>query len=267
MFLTVILFLAALSISGVSAFYSISGLTAIFPGAIIPVIALGIVLEIGKLSGIAFLHKYWCDAAFSIKAPLVMIILFLMLINSMGIFGLLSKAHITQEVSNAGQASQIRITQGRLTSERSAITDLDTQIGNIDQAINKLTQTGRAGQALAQVNAQRKARQTLSNEKLAHQSTVDDLTKQEVEKDVANKLLEADFGPLQYLADFVYGKANAEQLENVVRWIISIIVFVTDPLAVILLVSASFSLTARRKGLTRDAKEGMMLIHNDYFKE
>jgi hypothetical protein len=267
MILTIILFLAALSISGVSAFYSITGLTAIFPGAYWSVIVLCGVLEVGKLSAVAFLHRHWCDAAFLIKTYLVIAILILMLINSMGIFGLLSKAHIAQEVSNAGQASTIQIIQEKITSEKTTITDFDTQIGNLDRAIDKLTQTGRAGQALAQLNAQRKTRDKLSQEKMAHQSAYDDLSKQEVEKNNANKVLESDFGPLQYLADFIYGSANAAQLENTVRWVISIIVFVTDPLAIILLVSASFSLTTRKKGLTSVGKEDMMLIHDDYFKE
>jgi len=79
--------------------------------------------------------------------------------------------------------------------------------------------------------------------------------------------LEADFGPLQYLADFVYGKADATQLENTVRWIITLIVGVTDPLAIILLVSASFSLTAGRKHLTSGPLGDMMIVHPDHFKE
>lgn len=268
MFLTAILFLAALSISGVSAFYSISGLAAIFPGAVIPVIVLGIVLEIGKLSGVAFLHKHWCNAAFFVKTYLVIAIFVLMLINSMGIFGLLSKAHIAQEVANAGQTSTIQIIQEKKTSEKAAITDDETQIGNIDQAIGKLTSTGRAGQAVATINSQRQAREKLTKDKLAHQSTYDDLSRQEIEKDNANKLLESDFGPLQYLADGLYGgKANPDQLENTVRWIITVIVFVTDPLAIILLVSASFSLSAGRKRLTSDGKQDMMIIDADHFKE
>jgi hypothetical protein len=262
MILTVILFLAALSISGVSAFYSISGLTAIFPGAVIPVIVLGVVLEIGKLSGVAFLHRHWCDAAFLIKTYLVIAILTLMLINSMGIFGLLSKAHIAQEVSNAGQASQIQVIRERESSEKSAITDDETQIGNIDKAIDKLTSTGRAGQAVATINSQRKARESLTKDKLAHQSNYDDLSKQEVEKDNANKLLESDFGPLQYLADFVYGKANPDQLENTVRWIISIIVFVVDPMALCLLIAASFSLSIKKPKENVDSD--YLYIDNDF---
>jgi hypothetical protein len=231
------------------------------------VIVLGVVLEIGKLSAVAFLHQHWCNAAFLVKTYLVIAILTLMLINSMGIFGLLSKAHIGQEVANAGQISQIQIVQEKITSEKSTIADFDTQIGNLDRAIAKLTETGRAGQALNQLSAQRKTRDNLTKEKLAHQSTLDALNEQEVNKDSANKLLEADFGPLQYLADFIYGKADATQLENTVRWIITIIVCVTDPLAVILLVSASFSLSTGRKRLTSGPEGDMMFIHDEFFKE
>ena len=267
MFLTTILFLAALSISSVSAFYSITGLTAIFPGAFWSVVVLGGVLEIGKLAGVAFLHRHWCDAAFLIKTYLIIAVLTLMLLNSVGIFGLLSKAHIAQEVSNAGQTSGIEIIKEREKSEQTTITDYETQVGNLDKAIAKLTETGRAGQAIAQLSAQRKTRDALTKEEMAHRSTLDDLKKQEVEKTNSNNLLEADFGPLQYLADFVYGKADATQLENTVRWIITLIVGVTDPLAIILLVSASFSLTAGRNRLTSSPIGDMMIVHPDHFKE
>jgi hypothetical protein len=264
MILTGILFLAALSISCVSAFYSISGLTAIFPGAVLAVIVLGIALEVGKLSAVAFLHSHWKTAPFLIKTYLVIAILILMFINSMGIFGLLSKAHITQQVANTSQMSTIELVQEKIENEKAAIANDDTQVGIIDKAITKLTETGRAGTALQQSSGQRKQRDALTKDKLAHQSTLDDLNGQRVIKEASNKALEADFGPLQYLADFVYGKANPDQLGIIVRWIISIIVFVTDPLAIILLVSASFSLSNRKKNLTSLDNASILNINQEF---
>jgi hypothetical protein len=266
-FLTCVLFISALSISSVSAFYSISGLAAIFPGAIIPVIVLGVVLEIGKLAAVGFLHSHWRTAPFLIKTYLIMAILVLMFLNSIGIFGLLSKAHIIQEASNTSQSSTIQLTLEKIENEKASIANDDTQIGIIDKAVSKLTETGRAGTALQQSIAQRKSRDLLTKDKLAHQSTLNDLNSQRVEKEASNRSLEADFGPLTYLADFVYGKADATQLENVVRWIITIIVFVTDPLAIILLVSASFSLTRRKEPLTLLPNTGILHLDNDFMKD
>jgi hypothetical protein len=55
--------------------------------------------------------------------------------------------------------------------------------------------------------------------------------------------LEADVGPLKYIAEFMYGQnADKNLLEEAVRWVIITIIFVFDPLAVLLLIAANFSL-------------------------
>jgi hypothetical protein len=81
MFLGLLTLISALLISGVSAYYSITGLTAIFPAAVIPVIIMAVVLEIGKISAVIFLHNHWKTAPFLIKSYLIVAI-----INSLGIF-------------------------------------------------------------------------------------------------------------------------------------------------------------------------------------
>ena len=58
--------------------------------------------------------------------------------------------------------------------------------------------------------------------------------------------LEADVGPLKYIAEFMYGQdADKNLLEEAVRWVIITIIFVFDPLAVLLLIAANFSLKQR----------------------
>ena len=58
--------------------------------------------------------------------------------------------------------------------------------------------------------------------------------------------LEADVGPLKYIAEFIYGQdADKNLLEEAVRWVIITIIFVFDPLAVLLLIAANFSLKQR----------------------
>lgn len=51
--------LVAISISVVAAYYSIVGLAAIFAGAVIPVIIMASVLEVGKLVSAVWLHQNW----------------------------------------------------------------------------------------------------------------------------------------------------------------------------------------------------------------
>jgi len=92
----------ALCISAVAAYYSIVGLVAIFAAAMLPIIIMGTVLEIGKLTTAVWLHINWQNAKFFVKLYLTTATILLMFITSMGIFGFLSKAHIEQ-TSAAGE--------------------------------------------------------------------------------------------------------------------------------------------------------------------
>ena len=81
--------LVALSISGVAAYYSIIGLTAIFAAAVVPVIIMGVVLEVGKIVTTVWLHQYWFDAKRWMRHYLAAAVIIIMFITSMGIFGFL----------------------------------------------------------------------------------------------------------------------------------------------------------------------------------
>jgi chromosome segregation ATPase len=89
--------ISALSISLIAAYFSIIGLATIFPGSMYAVIAMGSVLEIGKIIASIWLHKNWSVAPRMIKVYLFSAIVVLMGITSMGIFGFLSKSHIEHE--------------------------------------------------------------------------------------------------------------------------------------------------------------------------
>ena len=99
----------ALCISAVAAYYSIVGLVAIFAAAMIPIVIMGSVLEIGKLTTAVWLHLNWKNARWFVKIYLTSATILLMFITSMGIFGYLSKAHI--ERTSASQESVEKIEQ------------------------------------------------------------------------------------------------------------------------------------------------------------
>lgn len=263
MFLALFLFITAFSISGVSAFYSITGLTAIFPAAAISVIVMGIVLECGKVASISFLHWHWKSSPLFIRAYLFVAIFILMFINSMGGFGYLSKAHIEQEVLNNSQTTQVEIIISKIQNEKSTIADIDKQIAQIDNALDKLTSSGRASTSLQQAQVQRKTRDTLVKQKTDHMTSLEALNTQKINADASNAKIAADFGPLKYIADAIYGNPTSAQLENVVRWIIIIIIIVSDPLAVCLLVAAQFAWSSRKKDLTYSTLPDMLEIDNE----
>ena len=53
--------------------------------------------------------------------------------------------------------------------------------------------------------------------------------------------LESEVGPIRYIAEFVYGEeADRNLLEDAVRWVIITIIFVFDPLAVLLLIASQY---------------------------
>src|SRR5210317_75902 len=107
MFFGLITFITALTISGVAIYYSVAGLAAIFAAAVIPIIIMGVALEVGKLVTAVWLHRYWSQATWWLKSYLSLAVFVLMFITSMGIFGFLSKAHIEQTSLSQEQVALI----------------------------------------------------------------------------------------------------------------------------------------------------------------
>ena len=116
MIFAIITLISALSISIIAAYFSIIGLATIFPGSMYAVIAMGSVLEIGKIIASIWLHKNWKSAPKLIKFYLFSAILILMGITSMGIFGFLSKSHIEHE--QTAEKSKALVTQVENKIER-----------------------------------------------------------------------------------------------------------------------------------------------------
>jgi hypothetical protein len=115
--------LIALLISGVAAYYSIIGLTAIFAAAFIPIVIMGSALEVAKVTTAVWLHRYWHVAPFLMKFYLTIATVVLMFITSMGIFGFLSKAHVEQTSAATESVAQI---------ER-----IDSELLRLDQIIKR----------------------------------------------------------------------------------------------------------------------------------
>tara|TARA_B110000444_G_scaffold165322_1_gene154485 strand:+ start:2204 stop:3682 length:1479 start_codon:yes stop_codon:yes gene_type:complete len=120
--------LVALSISAVAAYYSIVGLVAIFASAVIPIIIMGSVLEVGKLTSAVWLHMNWKSAPFLIKTYLTIAVVMLMFITSMGIFGFLSKAHIEQTSAASENVAQIERIEESIVRNKLIITKSENKI-------------------------------------------------------------------------------------------------------------------------------------------
>ena len=133
--------LVALAISAVAAYYSIVGLVAIFSAAMIPIIIMGSVLEIGKLTSAVWLHLHWRQAPILIRTYLSVAVLLLMFITSMGIFGFLSKAHIQQTSLATENVAQIEIIEDSIVRVKQDVVRFETKITNFENKDNKIDTT------------------------------------------------------------------------------------------------------------------------------
>lgn len=239
--------IAALAISCVAGYFSIIGLTAIFAGAFWQVIIMGSVLEFGKLVTASWLYRNWHQVSGFIKLYLTAAVALLMLITSMGIFGFLSKAHIEQQlISQSGDAEQIQIVDSKIQYQQQQIDDVDKQIAQIDTNISKMTEKGQTKSALAAISQQRKSRDALVAKKDGLVQVISGYKTEKITLEAKVKKLEAEVGPIKYIASMIYDQADGTQLEKAVRLVIILLVIVFDPLAVVLLIAANIGLSNKR---------------------
>ena len=229
---------AALALTGVSAAFSIDGLTAIFAGAFWPVIAMGMALEIGKLIATAWLRENWRTAPWALRTGLAAMIAVLMALNAVGVFGFLTRAHLERqlaiEVVAADRAAEI---EARLVVQGELLADLDRRIRQIDAAIEESTRRGQPAVAMALGNSLHRARAQLSDSRQQEAQVVAELQVEKAKVAAQSRRASADIGPVRYLAELVAGPSV--DLERAVRVLTLAIVAVFDPLAIMLLVAAT----------------------------
>ena len=362
----IITLLSALTISAIAIYYSVAGLAAIFAAAVIPIIIMGVALEVGKLVTAVWLHRYWSRATWWLKTYLSTAVFILMFITSMGIFGFLSKAHIEQTSLSQEQValidtlndketrSQAKIDRWRgeldrllkgedvrvdslIDGEQAGLDKIYARIKEakdalradakykVDQQQLRITQAqerrdaeiaaaekkfeGSLGGTKAYEDAVKKAKDNelsvasraqaeilkintqldtdlkaidakYATEIAAINKRINDLRNQangktqdiegriaELEKTIEGeqkiiddvreekfgyekeyRKLEAEVGPIKYIAELIEGEqADTNLLEAAVRWVIIIIIFVFDPLAVLLLIASQYTFNWNRE--------------------
>lgn len=246
--------IVALAISGVAAWYSIAGLAAIFAAAKIPVIIMGSSLEVGKLVTASWLYQNWNRAPFLLKSYLTLAVVVLMFITSMGIFGFLSKAHIDQTIDSGDNTIQIEQLDQRIAREQKRIDDANIVIAQLDNAVQTLMDYDRIrgdDGAIAVRENQKNERDGLNTIIDNAYSIVGSLQSDRAVLSKEQLSIEAEVGPIRYIAELAYGSdASVDNLSDAVRYVILIIIFVFDPLAVLLLVAANMSLKDRKSKVT-----------------
>ena len=256
MILAVLTLLTALAISAVAAYYSIIGLIAIFSAAVIPIAVMGVVLETGKLVTAAWVYHNWKRTPKLLKSYLISAVVVLMFITSMGIFGFLSKAHIEQTTVNSDNTLQIELIESQIQRERGSIERAENTLAQLDNALEKYVELGAVTKGLNARKEQETERNELNATITKSTETISSLTQKMSELNADRIAIEAEVGPIKYIAELIYGESTTGVLEDAVRGVILIIVFVFDPLAVLLLVAANQSLIheQRRRRQRRSAR-------------
>ena len=250
----------AITISAIAAWYSVEGLTAIFAAAVVPVIIMGGALEAGKITATVWLHNNWARISWAYKTYLIPAIVFLMLLTSMGIFGFLSKAHSDQNLVSGDAMSKVAIYDEQIKTEKDNIDANKRALQQMDAQVDSLlgrTDTERGAERAVLVRKQQaRERASLQTEIVTAQKKIARLQQERAPLAAEFRKIEADVGPVKYIAAFVYGdNPDANVLERAVSWIIILIVIVFDPLALCLILASNKQLEWAREDKVRAHNE------------
>lgn len=300
-FATLVMF-SALSLATVAAYFSIVGLTTIFPGAFWSIFVMGTTLEIGKLVTAVWLHRNWKKSQKLIKFYLTFSVVVLSLITSMGIFGFLSKSHIEQESSSSSISSQVSMLDNKLDAIKTKKESTQKQIESInlqkqedtdfilkmnerlevlDSLVAEVRNKGgfSVSKKMAEVQeSQQNERSSIINNKLNCQNRINSyinkieeqlfpklesldeeflvimLDKTKLDSEI--KKIEAEIGPIKYIAEIIsdFGGPDVNS-SAAVRMVILILIFVFDPLAILLVVASSSTFKDLSGGESKDIIE------------
>ena len=191
---------SGLTISAVAIWYSVAGLVSIFAAAVVPIIVMGVALEISKLIATVWLKLNWHRAPVFIRTYLLVAIAILMVITSMGIFGFLSKAHSDQSlVSGDVQAKiavydeKIKTAKDNIEANRKALKQMDDAV---DQVMGRSSDEKGADKAVAILRAQQKERARLQAEIAAEQKIITTVSEERAPIAAEVRKVEAEVGPI-----------------------------------------------------------------------
>ena len=239
--------LTGLALSTVAAWFAIEGIMAIFAGLPMYAMIMGIVVEAGKIVGITWIYRHWSEKT-KLKFVMIPVVVVAMLLTSMGIFGLLSKAHLEQTAPVSNNTAQIERLDQRIARERIEIADAELIINQLDATVQVLVDARKIshpteGSRVVRINQQPQRDQLKS---IIDQS-FDSIDEYEDTKLALNQELndlELEVGPVKYIAAIIYEEPQ-DSIDEAVRIVIIAFIFVFDPMAILLLMAGNYTLMGR----------------------
>lgn len=243
----ILTFLSALFISTIAAWFSIAGLIAIFPGSPIAVGLMGAALELGKLVSASWIYRFWDDANKLMKAYFISAVVILSFITSVGIFGYLTKAHVEGSQNIGANMDQIALIDNQIQQETDNVDAARKSLQQLDVAINTLSANERtAARALTLRNSQRRERVSINETIAKSTAKISELRTERAKLNAGQRQLETEVGPIKYVAQLVYGGDDVATLDKAIRLLTLMLIFVFDPLAILLVVATNQQLKKPR---------------------
>lgn len=240
-----------LVLSAVAGYFSVVGIATIFAGAFWSVIIMAGSLEVSKIVAASWIYRNWSIAPWLMRIYMTIAVVVLVFITSMGIFGYLSKAHVDQVILQGGNNGiRIETIESQIKRQEDTINDGKLVLSQLDDAVSILQQYDRIRGpegAIAVRASQQEERQSINkkidaayDEIQILQAELLPLRKQAIE-------LEAEIGPLKYIAELIYGDEATDYFDTAVRWIIILLVVVFDPLAICLLLAGNTGIMQKKR--------------------
>ena len=239
--------LVAVLLSSIGAYFSVLGLTSIFTSSVWAIIIMGGSLELGKITAAVWLKRHWHQCTLTFKALLIPVVAGLMLLTSIGIYGVLSKSHSSQskDIDDAVAKvtlinEQIAIEKENIETYRKSLLQLNTAF---DQTISRSTSESSISKAVSIRKNQQQERNKLNAEITASQNRITKLNEERAPLETEMRAVQSETGPIRYIAAVIYGDSPSNNsIEQAVRLIINLIVVIFDPLAIMLMLAAQQSL-------------------------
>lgn len=259
-FWTLLIILAALGLAGSAAYFSISGLSKLFGGSALQIIIMASFIEFAKISVTAALHRHWKSmnsfGSSILKYLLIFMVVIVMGITSSGIYGFLADAYSKTSIELDKIDGQIELTEKKQEQKKSVIVGINetkemksTRIKSLidirGQQEIRLDSLRNKGWRTSMKGAENSI--TVSNEEIAKLGIeIDTLIAQsnrisaeiglmDIEKlDLQHSDVATEIGPLKYMSTVL-----DKPMDDVINWFILALIFVFDPLAVLLIIFAS----------------------------
>lgn len=251
--------ISALSVSASAAFYSVSGLSKLFAGASFEVTIMAASLEVAKLVTASLLYQYWNVLSKLLRTYLTVATFILVLITSMGIYGFLSAAYQDTYRQLTMKNNQTAFLEQKKGFYEKDVIRYDEELERISTNISTLSNAKAASIQVRDTSSSTGFRQTISTSELRmaqKRISVEEVNKGKVQakREIAadslqkyqleilelenNTEVAGELGPLEYLSGL-----TGLGMDRIINYLLLVIIFVFDPLAISLVIAANFAFT------------------------